>query len=64
MNLAIHLSREISSVSKKIKKQCSLTVLFSADHLLIVDREVCQFLLPRNFVLMSGFSPAVFLQRY
>lgn len=29
MNLAIHLSREISSVSKKIKKQCFLRVLFS-----------------------------------
>lgn len=29
MNLALHLSREISSVSKKIKKQCFLGVLFS-----------------------------------
>lgn len=32
------------------------------DPLLMVDSKVCQFPFPRNVMLTSGFSPAVFLQ--
>lgn len=61
MNFALCLSREISSVSKKILKNASSKDISPGDRLLIVDSELCQFLVPRNFVLTSGFSPAVCL---
>lgn len=66
MNLPLCLSSEISSVSKKIFFVLNAFPEYSppVDPLLMVDSKVCQFRFPRNVMLMSGFSPAVFLQSY